>query len=239
MGEATILIILTTSFIVGLSGALMPGPLLALTISQSTRYGFWAGPLIVLGHGILELTLVVALVLGLSQIIGNQFVLSIVGIIGGLVLIYMGLNTARQGWRKAVLPLSSIDSVQNRKLVVSGILVSVSNPYWTMWWATIGLTYLLWSLKLGIAGVATFFTSHISADLVWYSLVAFIVVKGRKIISDAVYRWFLIICGLALVGLGTYFIVSGIQFLVYCLSNKYTIIIDYAIVEICGKKPMH
>ena len=213
MGEATILLIVTTSFVVGLTGALMPGPLLALTISQSTRYGFWAGPLIVLGHGILELALVVALVLGLSQVIGDQLVLSIVGIIGGLVLIYMGVTTARQGWRKAVLPLESANGGQNRKLVFSGMLVSVSNPYWTMWWATIGLTYLLWSSKLGIAGVATFFASHISADLVWYALIAFIVVKGRKIISDTVYRWFLIVCGLAIVGLGVYFIISGMQFL--------------------------
>jgi threonine/homoserine/homoserine lactone efflux protein len=213
MGEATILLIVSTAFIVGLTGALMPGPMLALTISQATRYGFWAGPLIVLGHGILELVLVIALVLGLSQVIGNQLVLSIVGIIGGLVLIYMGFTTAKQGWQNAILPLSSTDNTQNRKLVFSGIMVSLSNPYWTMWWATIGLTYLLWSAKLGVTGVATFFTSHISADLIWYAFISFIVVKGRKMINDGVYRWFLIICGLALVGLGVYFITSGIQFL--------------------------
>jgi threonine/homoserine/homoserine lactone efflux protein len=82
-----------------------------------------------------------------------------------------------------------------------------------MWWATIGLTYLLWSAKLGLTGVATFFASHISADFIWYAFISFIVVKGRKIINDGVYRWFLIICGLALVGLGVYFITSGIQFL--------------------------
>ena len=212
MGEATIVLIVTTSFVVGLSGALMPGPMLALTIGQTTRYGFWAGPLIVLGHGILELALVIALVFGLSHIIGNPLVLSIVGIIGGLVLIYMGSTTARQGLNRATLALDQGNNSQNHKLVLSGILVSVSNPYWTLWWATIGLTYLLWSSKLGIAGVATFFASHISADLVWYALIAFIIVKGRKIISDAVYRWFLIVCGIALVGLGGYFIVSGASF---------------------------
>jgi threonine/homoserine/homoserine lactone efflux protein len=213
MGEVTILLIVSTAFVVGLTGALMPGPMLALTISQATRYGFWAGPLIVLGHGILELALVISLVLGLSQVIGNQLVLSIVGIVGGLVLIYMGFTTAKQGWQNAILPLSSTYNAQNRKLVFSGILVSLSNPYWTMWWATIGLTYLLWSAKLGVAGIAAFFASHISADFVWYALIAFVVVRGRKIINDGVYRWFLIICGVALIGLGVYFITSGIKFL--------------------------
>lgn len=213
MPEATIWIILTTSFIVGFTGALMPGPLLAFTIGQSARYGFQAGPLVVLGHAILELSLVVALVLGLSRFFNNELFLSIVGLAGGTVLVFMGLSTVRQGWLRATLPLSGTDIRKGGALVLSGIVVSVSNPFWIIWWATIGLTYLLWSAKLGLPGLAAFFTSHIASDLVWYSLVAFIVVKGRKIISDNVYRWFLIICGLALVGLGVYFIISGIKYL--------------------------
>jgi threonine/homoserine/homoserine lactone efflux protein len=212
--EPTILIILSTSFLVGLTGALMPGPLLALTISQSARYGFRAGPLIVLGHAILELSLVAALVLGLSRFFSNELFLSSVGLAGGAVLIFMGFTTVRQGLHKTVLPIQAADVRQGGTLVFSGIVVSVSNPYWIVWWATIGITYLLWSSKLGFAGLAAFFTSHITSDLVWYSLVAFIVVKGRKIISDTVYRWFLIVCGLALIGLGGYFIYSGINYFV-------------------------
>jgi threonine/homoserine/homoserine lactone efflux protein len=213
VGEATIIVILTTSFVVGLSGALMPGPLLALTVGEAARFGFWAGPLLVLGHAILELSLVVALVFGLSRVVGNDLVFSIVGIVGGLVLIYMGYNTIRQGWHSAGIPTNTVKTA-NRMLVVSGIAVSASNPYWLIWWATIGTTYLLWSLKVGAGGVAAFFTGHIFADLVWYTLIAFIIVKGKRIISNNVYRWFLIICGLALVGLGGYFIFSGIRFLV-------------------------
>jgi threonine/homoserine/homoserine lactone efflux protein len=213
VGEATIIVILTTSFVVGLSGALMPGPLLALTVGEAARFGFWAGPLLVIGHAILEVSLVVALVFGLSQVVGNDMVFSIVGIVGGLVLIYMGYNTIRQGWSSTGIPTNTVKTA-NRMLVVSGIAVSASNPYWLIWWATIGTTYLLWSLKLGAAGVAAFFTGHISADLIWYSLVAFIIVKGKRVISNSIYRWFLIVCGLALIGLGGYFMVSGIRFLV-------------------------
>ncbi len=160
MGEATIIVILTTSFVVGLSGALMPGPLLALTIGETARHGFRAGPLLVLGHAILELSLVVALVFGLSQVVGNGLVFSIVGIVGGSVLIYMGYSTIRQGWRSRGIPTSTAKTA-NRMMVVSGIVVSASNPYWVIWWATIGTTYLLWSLKVGVGGVASFFTGHI------------------------------------------------------------------------------
>ena len=197
MRKATIIVILTTSFLVGLSGALMPGPMLALTISQSARFGFWAGPLIVLGHAILELALVLVLVFGLSCFVGNKLSLSIVGLIGGAVLVYMGVTTMIQGWGSSGLMLSSNSTAPSQVLIFSGIIVSVSNPYWLLWWATIGMTYLLWSLQLGPGGVAAFFTGHISADLIWYSLVAFIVAEGKTIISDAIYRWFLVVCGAA------------------------------------------
>ena len=201
MGEATIISVATTSFLVGLSGALMPGPLLALTVGETVRYGFRAGPLLVLGHAILELALVMALVFGLSRIVGNTLVVSIVGIVGGLALIYMGFSAARQSWRNVTL-LGGAGKTANRNLMVSGMIVSIANPYWVAWWAIIGTTYLLWSLPLGAGGVAAFFGGHISADIVWYALIGLIVARGKQYISNRIYRWFLVVCGIALIGLG-------------------------------------
>ena len=47
--------IFISSFIIGFSGALTPGPVLSVTIVESSRRGFLAGPLITLGHGLAEL----------------------------------------------------------------------------------------------------------------------------------------------------------------------------------------
>ncbi len=214
MPEATIPVIFTTAFLIALSGAMMPGPLLAYTISASARYGFWAGPLLILGHAILELALIIVLVLGLDRFISSDRVTSIIGMVGGVVLIGMGLIMFRQGWHKVTLPLENSASIaENRKLIIAGILVSMSNPYWFLWWATVGVAYLAWALKLGSAGIASFFAGHILADLGWYALVALIVATGRKAINDTVYSRLLLVCGLALVGLGGYFLVSGISVL--------------------------
>ena len=57
----TLVVIFFSSFMIALSGALMPGPLLTVTISEATRRGTVAGPLMILGHGILELALVLRL----------------------------------------------------------------------------------------------------------------------------------------------------------------------------------
>jgi len=190
----------------------MPGPLLAVTISQSVRRGFWAGPQLILGHGILELALIAALGAGLSGLIDNKLVPAVVGMAGGTILLAMGSLTIRRVWQKITLPAAASGTGRSRVLVLSGILVSLSNPYWLIWWITIGMTYLLWSLNLGIAGVASFFSGHILADLAWYALVAFVVATGRRVMNDTVYRMVLLVCGLALIALGVYFITSGARF---------------------------
>jgi len=212
--EATIILLFATSFVVAFSGALMPGPLLVLTIKEVARRGFWAGPLLVLGHGLVEVSLVIALILGLNQLIKIGPVSGIIGIAGGIVLIWMGLATIKRGWRKIQFSgIGSISKEPAKALVLSGVLGSVSNPYFLIWWATIGIAYLLWSLKLGVPGVAAFYGGHILADLGWYALVAFVLARGKKVMNDTAYRWLLLTCGFALAALGGYFIVSGVRLL--------------------------
>ena len=92
-----------------------------------------------------------------------------------------------------------------------GIVASVANPYWLLWWATIGAGYMVRSLQYGLAGIAAFYTGHILSDYVWYSLVAYIVDTGRQVISDAVYQGVLLACGVFLLFLGTSFVVGGVR----------------------------
>jgi len=155
MAPVSLFFIFGTSFVVGLSGAAMPGPLLALNISEAARRGFWAGPLLIVGHAIIELVLVIALAWGLSQILGNNLVAGIIGVVGGLFLMWMSFSLFRQAQHQ-VLPMADDpqEGTSTRRLVLAGVLVSVANPFWLLWWATVGTTYLLWSLTVGIIGVA-------------------------------------------------------------------------------------
>jgi len=210
MPEATLLIIFSTSFVVALSGALMPGPLLALTISQTARHGFWAGPLLIFGHALLETLILVVLVLGLVRFKVGEIIPAVISIIGGAVLIAISIQSLTKSRHMTMPNASSPITGSNRQGIIIGILGSAASPYFFIWWVTIGTSYLLWSLKLGAWGVASFFTGHILADLGWYTLVAFIITSGRKIINDTAYQWLFIVCNLALIGLGGFFIFSGV-----------------------------
>jgi threonine/homoserine/homoserine lactone efflux protein len=198
---------------VGLSGALMPGPLLTVTIHESYKRGFVAAPLLVAGHGVLEGSLVVALVLGLDQVLGNSIFFGVVGIAGGAFLIFMGLGMVLDV-RDGRLSLDLGDRKATRiGPFVAGLTTSLSNPYWFLWWATFGLSYLLLSMRQGAMGVISFYVGHVMADVAWYFLVAFLVVTGKRFLSDRVYNYVILFCGAFLVILGGRFIADGLAHL--------------------------
>lgn len=205
----SLITIFTSSFLIALSGALMPGPLLTVTVSESTRRGALAGPVMILGHGILELTLIVVLLLGLAPLLQRDAVFVCISLAGGSVLLWMAFSMFKSlpGLR---LELAADDKKQ-MNLVVAGILFSLANPYWILWWVSIGLGYILHSAKLGVIGVAAFFVGHILADLAWYALISFGVAKGRRFFSDTFYRRLIGCCASFLVIFSCYFFYSGIE----------------------------
>lgn len=194
-----------SSFLIALSGALVPGPLFTLTVSESARRGVSTGPLIILGHGILEVLIVVLVLSGLSPFLTRDTTRYVISLAGGGMLIIMGIFLIRD-IPKTRLDLGAGKQGKGMNLIVTGILGSITNPYWIIWWATIGLGYLVSSLRFGITGVIIFFIGHISADLAWYSLVSYAVSKGKKIMGEKGYHAVLLFCGVFLILFGAWFI---------------------------------
>ena len=140
--------ILALSFVTALSGALMPGPMLTVTLTEGTRAGHRAGLLIILGHALLEFGLVVLLLLGAKEFLQDARVSAGIGVIGGFVLGWMALGMLRS-LPKLTLETGPTGAPAGGRLVWKGALVSAANPYWSLWWATIGLSMLLVATELG------------------------------------------------------------------------------------------
>jgi threonine/homoserine/homoserine lactone efflux protein len=178
--------IFVTSFVIAFSGAMMPGPLLTVTISESARQGGWVGPKIIAGHAVLEIVLIAGILLGLAPFLQNDTFFILIAIAGGGIMIWMAWGMFNS------LPQLNINSDAETKkqgnIYLSGILMSLANPYWIIWWATIGLGYILHSIKFGIIGVVLFFIGHILGDLVWYSGISFAIGKGRNLFTNRIYK---------------------------------------------------
>lgn len=206
-----------TAFVVGLSGAMGPGSLLVVVVTESAKQGFWAGPAAIVGHGAIEVLMVLLLYYGLAKSLGRATVLGAVGLLGGLALLALGYSTIKSAkdaslgaTRSTEGPSATLTHKGLHKTALSGIAASISNPYWIMWWATVGAAYVATASGLGMIGVWVFFLGHILADLSWYSLVAFGVSKGTKVGSDNLYRGLLRLCGAFLLLFGVYFLWLGV-----------------------------
>lgn len=186
----------------------MPGPLLAVTVRDTTRQGFVAAPLLVLGHGILEAGLLALILLGMAEWVRGDVATTVIALAGGAMLLWMAAGMAREvrTIRFDVAAAGTVCDGGSRRSsragffrpVLSGVVASISNPYWTIWWATIGLGYLVVSRELGAAGIVLFFAGHILADAAWYLFVGFAVTAGRSRFTDRTYRWIVGTCALFL-----------------------------------------
>jgi len=205
------------SLIVAFSGALMPGPMLTLVIASVAQKGFWTSVFIVIGHSILELLIVISFYLGVLKYLDNPLVIKIISIVGGAFLIYMAVSIIVSIARKKIkldLDAKSIAKNLGTKntfiITGKGILISLANPYWYVWWLTIGATFMIKSVQHSFGGVAFFYTGHILADFIWYLFVGFLVSTGRRFFNQKIYIGILIVCSLFLLYLGVRFIVDFI-----------------------------
>jgi threonine/homoserine/homoserine lactone efflux protein len=195
-------------FIMGLTGAMAPGPLLTVTIGESAKRGGIVGPMVVLGHGILEFVLLLLIVFGLGNALNNKIVFTIIALAGGIILIYMGY-AAIKNLKNYRLSYESVKEQKGMHPILSGIVISLSNPYWFIWWITVGMGYIIFAQKFGIYGIIAFFAGHILSDLVWYSFISYGIQFGGKYMNVKVIKAILFVCSLFLIVFGIFFIFKG------------------------------
>jgi threonine/homoserine/homoserine lactone efflux protein len=194
--------------LIAFSGAMMPGPLLTVTISESTRRGAKAGPMLITGHVMLELLLLFALLFGLAPVFKHSLFFIVSAFAGGAIMLWMAWGMFKS------LPTLSVSvnstSSKGKNLFVSGALMSLANPYWIIWWATIGIGYIVYSQQFGSVGILLFFLGHIAGDYIWYTAISTAVSKGKKLFTDKIYRILIAICGAFLVVFALYLVIVAI-----------------------------
>ncbi|MFL2634553.1 MAG: LysE family transporter [Dehalococcoidia bacterium] len=210
------------SFGIGISGAVSPGPLTIVTIQQSIKNGFFVGPVMAIGHSILEIFVVLFLALGLVNFAqDNQVVENIIGVVGGVVLLVMGRGLILLKTDEGLLSLASDPTVQSDSSILTkykiwinlgwlSVVVSVTNPYFIIWWLTIGAKIINDGLGSGPIGVSAVYFGHIMADFAWMILLSIIFSSGKNWITLKIQNIINRVCGFLLVCFGIYFLYSPI-----------------------------
>jgi len=196
-----ILQMLFMAFTIGLTGAIAPGPTLVATVNSSLKDGWTAGPKVAAGHALVETLIFLLIIGGLAD--AMQGYSRIIALAGGLALIIFGFMTVL-GSRSATMAAPQGQAIGNAYL--AGIVTSAANPYFWIWWLSIGSALVLSGLSSGLIMAAIFMIGHWGADFGWYTLVSSSMDRGRSILSEKSYRRILGICGGFLVCFGIYFL---------------------------------
>lgn len=217
MTMAGLWVIFSLSFVMSLSGALMPGPMLTYTIArtvQSGRRGWTLGPRVVVGHAVLEAVLLLGLVLGVVEFLHAPLAAKIIGVAGALLLAWMGVGLIREALRG--LAARSQESAAHSqeggqgaariRPPFAGVLVSVSNPYFWIWWVTIGSAFLV-RFDVTLArwqALLAFYLGHELGDFGWYTAVSTVLHLGKRSIPRTVTTAILGVCGVLIIGFGAW-----------------------------------
>ena len=191
-------------FIVGLSGAMLPGPMSVYAISTALKSKITHVLFLVLGHIFIEAITVVLLLLGLRQLLGSRIISDILTFLGGSGIMSMGLYIFLNAGKTRLSLNTKINFSSG--LILSGIFLTAFNPTFPAWWLSIGVGLLSRALTLGLAGVVALILGHWLADFTWFSALGFVTVRGKPWLNEKSYSLIVKTLGLILFAFGLWFI---------------------------------
>ena len=204
-------VLFISALVVGLSGAMMPGSLLTYTIRKALSEGPRAGFIIVAGHALLELALVIVIFLGFDMVLQSKAAQVGIGLVGGALLACMGVDMIRSSAKNKLAVQMDSDKTGSGSMIVYGAVLSATNPYFLLWWAIVGLGFIMQSYQsMGWMGAGIYYLGHIAADFGWYGLISIVVGKTRKFIKEKPYRVIIMILGAMLIFFGIKFIIGAV-----------------------------
>ena len=201
----SLLIFLTEAVLVSLSGVLSPGPITAVTVGKGNESPH-VGALVAIGHGIVEIPLMVLISLGLGSVLDRSSVRAAIAFVGGLFLFYMSIDMFRNINRAEVDP-----SVDVRSPIITGIALSLSNPYFFLWWASVGATLILRSTRFGLVGFLAFALAHWLCDFIWQYSLSILSFRGRKFFGRTFQKVVFAVCGVFLLFFGAKLVLDALS----------------------------
>ena len=187
--------------VVSLSGVMAPGPVTAVTLAAGTRSRH-AGALIAVGHGIVEFPLMLLIMAGMGTLFRSKSVIIGIGFVGGGFLLLMGAQILAGLSRRT----DPTDKYAGKSPVWIGIILTGGNPYFLLWWATVGLALTTRALQFGPRTFALFAVIHWLCDLIWLEALSWASFKGARILGPKSQRIVLAVCSLALILIGLTFL---------------------------------
>jgi len=200
--------LLISAFFISLAGAVIPGPVLAVAVAkgfQSPRGGFF----VALGHTLIDAIVILIIYFGLRQFFEVDGVRIVLHIIGGALTVWMGIVIFSSRDKKV-----TGEAGKTRQAFLLGVIATIFNPMFWIWWATVGSMFILRFSDYGFIGILAFILAIELPALIWYSFAGILAFRTNSYSWGMRFRRHIIaISGAVIIGFGLYFILSGIGYM--------------------------
>lgn len=193
--------------LISLSGVMAPGPITAVTVGKGSDSPH-AGALVAVGHGIIEFPLMISIRYGLGRLLNLSYLKTAIALVGGGFLLFTGIDMIR-----SVRKVETGSSNYERPPMIEGALLSVGNPYFLIWWATVGAALILRSVNFGVLGFLIFALCHWLCDFLWCYFLSALSFKGGQFFGRGFQQVVLAACGALLLFFGGRFVVDAARML--------------------------
>jgi threonine/homoserine/homoserine lactone efflux protein len=199
-----------TVVLVTASGALAPGPLFFVNLTEGSKFGARSGLVFSVAHTVIELAIILLLARTFEfLLITSEWVKLVIGVVGGLVLVGFGGMQIFRALRPKSSTLAETGETANRHLFVIGLALTGLNPFFIIWWLTAGAQLIVIALEFAsLAGVLLMYVCHVWMDYVWLIATAHLSKMGMSVIGVKWYRILMVLFGILLVYFGLTFLTS-------------------------------
>jgi len=191
----------------GLTGGLSPGPITALVIGQTLRYGRHEGYKVALAPVITDGPLLALTMFLVARLQNIDVFAAVVGLLGAAVLFWLAVDSMKAG------QLTVENNTGSPGSVTKAVLTNLVNPHPYLFWFTIGAPTALKAAQAHPGALVGFVSGFAAAIVGTKMLIAYSVDRYRTIFSGPAYRWTMRILGIMLMALGVQFAMDGIDIL--------------------------
>jgi threonine/homoserine/homoserine lactone efflux protein len=203
-GQCCMFAFLLSAILISLSGVMGPGPITAATLAAGARSRH-AGALIALGHAVVEMPLILLLAAGVGAFLASPTVKAAVCLAGGVVLVLMAVQMflSFHGCK------TDSEAVVERRPFMTGVVLTGANPYFLIWWATVGLALATQAAAHGALALLIFGVVHWLCDLGWLEVLSLAAFRGSQAFGPRSQTVISVICAAVLFGFGLRFLLEA------------------------------
>ena len=154
--------------------------------SESPHAGAW----VAIGHGVVEFPLILSIFYGFGSLLKLPLVKTAIALAGGMLLLIMGV-----GMLRSIRAVEAHSGYESHSPMVAGVLLTLGNAYFLIWWATVGATLIARSIQFGMAGFLMFALTHWACDFFWDYFLSALSFKGGQFFGRRFQKVVFAICG--------------------------------------------